>query len=158
MNDKTKIFLVLGAFLVIVLSAFTPILSQTANAIVCRFEATACVESWGSNIVVYPGQPNATMTPAFRVVATSGAMYRNGIACIEKSATITDSASYTATAIAPVNTPTWASCTLNSITGDSARCAATTGSGIVTITVKNSAATPAANSSGAALYFRVCGN
>lgn len=158
------ILITIGIFAVIVLSAFAPVLSQTANAIICRFEATACVESWGSNIVVYPGQPNATMTPSFRIVATSGAVYGKvlaastpGITCNRGTNTITDTVTYTST-VTSIATLTWGSASLQSISGDAARAAinvATPGSAI--ITVRNSNATPAANAAGAVVHWEVCG-
>jgi hypothetical protein len=69
-----------------------------------------------------------------------------------KTNTITDTASYTATVTA-ISTPIFATCTLNAITGDAEKCAAIVGSGNVTITVRNSAATPAANTTGAAVTW-----
>ena len=162
MTKQTKITigLIVALFL---LSAFGPVLSQSATAIICRFESTACVESWGSNILVYPGQPNATLTPSFKVVATSGSVYGKVLGnptpnqtCLRSSATITDTVSYTSTVTA-ITTPTWAGCDLQSISGDAARCGAVTGSGIVTITVRNAAATPAANAAGALVNYQVCG-
>jgi hypothetical protein len=69
-----------------------------------------------------------------------------------KSNTITDTASYTATVTA-ISTPQFALCTLSDVTGDANTCGAAVGSGIVTITVKNAAATPAANSAGATVHW-----
>jgi hypothetical protein len=69
-----------------------------------------------------------------------------------KTNTITDTASYTATVTA-ISTPQFALCTMNTITGDAEKCAAAVGGGAVTVTVRNSAATPAANAAGAVVYW-----
>lgn len=66
--------------------------------------------------------------------------------------TITDTATYTSSVTA-ISTPTFATCAMNSITGDAIHCAAIVGSGAVTVTVRNSAATPAANAAGAAVTW-----
>lgn len=73
------------------------------------------------------------------------------------TSTITDTVTYTSTVTA-ITTPTWGQATLRGISGDAARVAinvATPGSAI--ITVRNSNATPAANSSGAVVNWCVGG-
>jgi hypothetical protein len=89
-------------------------------------------------------------------VTGGGKVTEGGVYCRRSSATITDTVSYTSTVTA-ISTPTWAGCTLSAITGDANVCGAAVGSGIITVTVKNSAATPAANSAGALVYYEVCG-
>lgn len=70
--------------------------------------------------------------------------------------TITDTASYTSSTTA-VATPVYTWCSLGDITGDANNCAATHGTGSITVTIKNSAATPAANAAGAAVTWCVIG-
>ena len=49
-----KLKLALLILAVLVLAAFAPAFSQSATAIICRFESTACVTSWnGADIVIY---------------------------------------------------------------------------------------------------------
>ena len=67
------------------------------------------------------------------------------------SSTITGTASYTSN-ITAIATPEFAWCNLSSPSADANVCGAAVGSGIVTITVRNSAATPVANSAGATVY------
>lgn len=75
-----------------------------------------------------------------------------------KTNTITDTASYTATVTA-IGTPVYTWCSMNAITGDAAGCAATFGqTANITITVRDSAATPAANAAGAAVTWCVVGS
>lgn len=70
-----------------------------------------------------------------------------------KTNTITDTASYTATVTA-ISTPQFALCTMGAITGDAEKCAALVGAnGSITVTVRNSNATPAANAVGAVVYW-----
>lgn len=73
------------------------------------------------------------------------------------TSTITDTVTYTSSTIY-VSTPVWGQATLRGISGDAARVAinvATPGSAI--ITVRNSNATPAANSAGAVVNWCVGG-
>lgn len=70
--------------------------------------------------------------------------------------TITDTASYTATVTA-ISTPVYTWCSMNAITGDANNCAAIHGVGNITVTVRNAAATPAANATGAAVTWCVLG-
>jgi hypothetical protein len=71
--------------------------------------------------------------------------------------TITDTASYTATVTA-VSTPVFTWCALEEVTGDASHCGANFGATAnITITVKNSAATPAANAAGADVTWCVIG-
>lgn len=70
--------------------------------------------------------------------------------------TITDTASYTATVTA-ISTPVYVTCSMNAITGDANNCAAIHGVGNITVTVRNSAATPVANATGAAVTWCVIG-
>jgi hypothetical protein len=78
-----------------------------------------------------------------------------GINC--KQSTVTDTVTYTATVTA-ISTPQFGACTLESVTGDAAHCGLEVGStGSVTITVRNAAATPAANAAGAVVNFCVGG-
>jgi hypothetical protein len=80
-----------------------------------------------------------------------------GILCNKKSNTITDTAAYTSTVTA-ITTPAWASCTMSTITGDAAHCAASVGTpGAVSVIVRNVATTPVANSVGALVFWEVCG-
>lgn len=70
-----------------------------------------------------------------------------------KQSTITDTVSYTATVTA-ISTPQFGNCTLESITGDASHCALDIGAnGSITITVRNSNATPAANAAGAVVSW-----
>lgn len=70
-----------------------------------------------------------------------------------KQSTITDTVSYTSTVTA-ISTPRFGTCTLESITGDAAGCALDVGNdGSITVTVKNAAATPAANAAGAVVNW-----
>lgn len=69
-----------------------------------------------------------------------------------KTNTITDTATYTATVTA-ISTPQFALCTMSTITGDANNCAAIASQGLITVTVRNTAATPAANAVGAAVYW-----
>lgn len=70
-----------------------------------------------------------------------------------KTNTITDTATYTATVTA-ISTPRFALCTMSTITGDAEKCAALVGTdGGITVTVRNSNATPAANAVGAVVYW-----
>lgn len=70
--------------------------------------------------------------------------------------TITDTVTYASTVTA-ISTPVWGQCSLQAITGDASRCAIITANGSTTITVRNSAATPAANSAGAVVNWCVGG-
>lgn len=71
--------------------------------------------------------------------------------------TITDTASYT-TSTHAVTTPTFALCTLGAVTADANGCGAAFGqTSNVTVTIKNSAVTPAANAAGAAVTWCVLG-
>ena len=70
--------------------------------------------------------------------------------------TITETASYTSSTTA-IATPVYPWCSMNAITGDAYNCAAIHGTGIVTVTVFNNAATPAANAAGAAVTWCVIG-
>lgn len=70
--------------------------------------------------------------------------------------TITDTATYTVSASA-IATPVSAWCSMNAITGDAEKCAALQATGAVTVTVRNAAATPVANGTGAAVTWCVLG-
>lgn len=70
--------------------------------------------------------------------------------------TITDTVSYTSTVTA-VTTPVFTLCSMNAVTGDAATCAASHATGSVTVIVRNSNATPAANAVGAAVTWCVVG-
>lgn len=71
--------------------------------------------------------------------------------------TITDTASYTST-VTSITTPAFAWCTLGAVTADASGCGAAFGAtSNITITIKNSAATPAANAAGAAVTWCVLG-
>jgi hypothetical protein len=71
--------------------------------------------------------------------------------------TITDTATYTSLTTA-VTGPLFAWCTLNAVTADANGCGATFGqTANVTITIKNSAITPAANAAGASVTWCVLG-
>lgn len=77
--------------------------------------------------------------------------------CKQGRTTITDTVAYTSTVTA-ITTPAWSSCTLDTITGDAASCASSVGTpGAVSLVVRNSAATPAANAAGAIVNWEVCG-
>jgi hypothetical protein len=54
--------MVFGFILVFLLAAFAPVLSQSANAIICRFEATACETVWNSNDDVFYRDAGGTET------------------------------------------------------------------------------------------------
>lgn len=96
-------------------------------------------------------------TPVFSVNNGGAARgYVNAAATPNKlencwSSTITGTASYTSN-ITAIATPEFAWCNLSSPSADANVCGAAVGSGIVTITVRNSAATPVANSAGATVY------
>ncbi len=65
--------------------------------------------------------------------------------------TITDTLTLTSSVTA-ITTPQWATCTMNTITGDAEKCAAAVGTpGSILVIVRNSNATPAANAAGAAV-------
>ena len=71
--------------------------------------------------------------------------------------TITDTATYTSLTTA-VTTPLFSWCTLSAVTADANGCGATFGhTSNVTVTIKNSAVTPAANAAGAAVTWCVLG-
>lgn len=71
--------------------------------------------------------------------------------------TITDTATYTSLTTA-VTTPLFAWCSLGAITADANDCGAEFGqTSNVTVTIKNSAVTPAANAAGAAVTWCVLG-
>jgi hypothetical protein len=72
------------------------------------------------------------------------------------SSTITDTASYTVSTSA-VATPVFTWCSMSTVTGDAATCAASQATGAVTVIVRNSNATPAANGTGALVYWCVVG-
>lgn len=72
-------------------------------------------------------------------------------------ATVTASVSYTSTVTA-ISTPTSGVCTLTAITGDANKCSVINGTGIFTISVVNSALTPAAASGAAGVNFCLQGN
>lgn len=67
------------------------------------------------------------------------------------SSTITGTGSYTSLTTA-ISTPEFAWCNISGISADALNCGAAVGQGIVTITVRNSAATPAANAAGATVF------
>jgi hypothetical protein len=73
-----------------------------------------------------------------------------------KTNTITDTVTYTSTVTA-VSTPVYTWCSMNAITGDAEKCAASHATGGVTVIVRNSNATPAANAVGAAVTWCVVG-
>jgi hypothetical protein len=90
-------------------------------------------------------------------ITGGGKVIESGVNCFRANNTITDTASYTPTVTA-ISTPIWAECSLAAVTGDAAHCGAAFGATAnVTITVKNTAATPAANAAGAVVYWEVCG-
>lgn len=70
--------------------------------------------------------------------------------------TITDTVSYTSTVTA-VTTPVFTWCSMGAITGDANNCAASHATGSVTVIVRNSNATPAANAVGAVVHWCVVG-
>lgn len=114
------------------------------------------------NAVVIKG--NVTATPYFSINPTSAVIMNNAL---QSSAvgqkqfcatnTITDTASY-AVGTTAIATPVYTWCTLGTISGDASRCAATHATGLITVTVRNSNATPAANAAGAAVTWCVVGN
>lgn len=73
-----------------------------------------------------------------------------------KTNTITDTVTYTSTVTA-VSTPVYVWCSMGAITGDAEKCAASQASGGVTVIVRNSNATPAANAVGASVTWCVVG-
>lgn len=106
-----------------------------------------------------PGMAVEVLDNGTRVwgVTGGGKVIERGVNCFRTNNTITDTASYTPTVTA-ISTPVWAECSLATITGDASHCAANFGlTANITITVKNSAATPAANAAGAVVYWEVCG-
>jgi len=65
--------------------------------------------------------------------------------------TITDTLTLTSSVTA-ITTPSWATCTMNTITADAEHCAAAVGTpGSILVIVRNSALTPVANGTGAAV-------
>lgn len=87
----------------------------------------------------------------------AGKVLEGGVNCVKRSTTVTDTAQYTSTVTA-LSTPTWASCSMSTITGDANNCAIAVGTpGVVSIIVRNSNATPAANAVGAAVNWEACG-
>lgn len=70
--------------------------------------------------------------------------------------TITDTATYTISTSA-IATPIAAWCSMNAVTGDAEKCAALQATGAVTVTVRNAAATPVANGTGASVTWCVLG-
>lgn len=89
-------------------------------------------------------------------ITGGGKVIEGGVNCFRSNTTVTDTLDITSTVTA-ISTPTWADCSLRTITGDAAHCAITQGSGVVTITVRNSNATPAANAAGAVVNYEICG-
>lgn len=61
-SDKQLLILVLAGLGILVLAAFAPVLSQSANAIICRFEATPCETVWNSNDDVFYRDAGGTET------------------------------------------------------------------------------------------------
>lgn len=100
----------------------------------------------------------ATVSIPSSVLGSSGVVRAaTPVFCNRGSATITDTVAYTSTVTA-ISTPTWANCSMRTITGDAYNCAVSVGTpGAVSIIVRNNAATPAANAAGAAVDWVACG-
>ena len=166
MQRKVLNYIVLAAILLIMFAviAASPMGAAIRAKLLCATETGNCVEAWNTGIVVYPGVPNATMTPSFSIIATSGAVFGKvigastpGVLCNRGSTTVTDTVTFTSTVTA-ITTPAWASCNPNAISADAYNCSAAVGTpGSVVILVKNSAVTPAANAAGASVNWTVCG-
>jgi hypothetical protein len=89
-------------------------------------------------------------------VTGGGKVIEGGVNCFRSNSTVTDTVSYTSTVTA-ISTPTYVDCSLRTLSGDAIACGITHGTGAVTITVRNAAATPAANAAGAVVNYEVCG-
>lgn len=61
-SDKQLLFLALAALGIPLLAGFAPVLSQSANAIICRFEATPCETVWNGNDDVFYRDAGGTET------------------------------------------------------------------------------------------------
>jgi len=181
MSKKSSLIVTVAwaALLFIALSAFALQIEDVTNFTGIQVKATALgtetplAEFWrgsgsGDALIIRDSRG----TPRIQVAATSGAISNlvvstvvapvigaatPGIICHRTTQTITDTATYTSTAIA-VTTPASVMCSMNAITADAAHCRAVVGTpGSVIVSVVNTALTPAANSTGAAVTFDTCG-
>ena len=134
----------------LVVSAPTAVGTATPAAVINNAGVSNLLEVRDSSTPVFTVGQAGAVTGLVLQYATSG--QRQFCA----TNTITDTASYTSSTTA-VATPVFTWCTLADITGDANNCAATHGVGIITVTIKNSAATPAANAAGASVTWCVVG-
>lgn len=92
-----KIKLALLAIAVLVLSAFAPQFSQSANAIICRFEATPCVTSWNGNDIYLYSDSGTTQKVLLEGSAGSMTMAGSLIIQGQTGITVTDGSVITPT-------------------------------------------------------------
>lgn len=162
---KSRLFGVLFVLFFLVAAAVIPVSGSPEFAGVTNFDSVWLLDTGGTaQPVLKVNQRGAGMViealdNGTRVWGINGAgkVLEGGVNCVKRSTTVTDTAQYTSTVTA-LSTPTWASCSMSTITGDANNCAIAVGTpGVVSIIVRNSAATPAANTTPAAVNWEACG-
>lgn len=177
MKQKSILFMIAVAAALLAALANLPLVAALAQNVACYTQqgganvvaGSGCTYSWraGSSLKVQGGTASfagdLTATPYLVINPTTGAKINGavigatpGIVCNRGSATFTNTVSYTSTVTA-LTTPTWSGCAMQAITGDAFGCSAAAGSGIITLTIRNNAATPVTNATLAAVSWEACG-
>lgn len=162
---KNKLALIVGLVVIVILALvlWTATGSPQANA---QSQAKCYVQSGAAKAVAASGceyefqsgsildiQAGATAVIPASVLGQSGVLQyaTPGKMLNCTTSTITDTLTLTSSVTA-ITTPQWATCAMNTITGDAEKCAAAVGTpGSILVIVRNSNATPAANAAGAAV-------